>query len=152
MELASTLAKTALLRQSDVPPWKGAVQVRGKVAPPPSNSSCKSCRKAFKLTGALQVIPATGLVLMRRRWRRQNDLRGYLQLRAVADVTIKDQSQPDDKPEDFCKKGKRVEVLAPSKRWREAQVIKVGGGIARVHYMGYDSMFDEDVPMEEGSV
>lgn len=96
------------------------------------------------------MIPATGLVLMRRRWRRQNDLRGYLQLRAVADVTIKDQSQPDDKPEDFCKKGKRVEVLAPSKRWREAQVIKVGGGIARVHYMGYDSMFDEDVPMEEG--
>ncbi|CAE7366866.1 yqeH [Symbiodinium pilosum] len=61
-----------------------------------------------------------------------------------------DQSQPDDKPEDFCKKGKRVEVLAPSKRWREAQVIKVGGGIARVHYMGYDSMFDEDVPLDQG--
>lgn len=140
----------AFLRQADVPPWQGAVQVGGRVAPPPSSSSCKGCRKAVKLTGALQVIPATGLVLTRRRWRRQKDLRGYLQLKAVADVTIKDQSQPDDKPEDFCKKGKRVEVLAPSKRWREAQVIKVGGGIARVHYLGYDSMFDEDVPMEEG--
>ena len=52
--------------------------------------------------------------------------------------------------EDFCKKGARVEVLAPSNRWREAQVVRVGGGVARIHYTGYDAQFDEEVPGRNG--
>lgn len=47
--------------------------------------------------------------------------------------------------EDFCKKGAKIEVLAPSNRWREAQVVRVGGGVAKVHYTGYDAQFDEEV-------
>ena len=50
--------------------------------------------------------------------------------------------------EDFCKKGAKVEVLAPSNRWREAQVVRVGGGVARIHYTGYDAQFDEEVPLD----
>eukprot|EP00438_Fugacium_kawagutii_P032335 Skav226352 [mRNA] locus=scaffold2980:303886:308881:- [translate_table: standard] len=46
--------------------------------------------------------------------------------------------------QDFCKKGAKVEVLAPSNRWREAQVVRVGGGVARIHYTGYDAQFDEE--------
>lgn len=47
--------------------------------------------------------------------------------------------------QDFCRKGAKVEVLAPSNRWREAQVVRVGGGVARIHYTGYDAQFDEEV-------
>ena len=47
--------------------------------------------------------------------------------------------------EDFCKKGAKIEVLAPSNRWREAQVVRIGGGVAKVHYTGYDAQFDEEV-------
>ena len=52
--------------------------------------------------------------------------------------------------EDFCKKGAKIEVLAPSNRWREAQVVRVGGGVAKVHYTGYDAQFDEEVWSQVG--
>ena len=42
-----------------------------------------------------------------------------------------------------------MEVLAPSNRWREAEVVKVGGGMAQVHYTGYSSQFDEDINLDD---
>lgn len=53
--------------------------------------------------------------------------------------------------EDFCKKGAKIEVLAPSNRWREAQVVRIGGGVAKVHYTGYDAQFDEEVCHDDES-
>lgn len=64
-----------------------------------------------------------------------------------ADVKITD-ATGEKRVEDFCKKGARVEVLAPSNRWREAQVVRVGGGVARIHYTGYDAQFDEEVALD----
>jgi len=65
-----------------------------------------------------------------------------------ADVKVTGETG-EKKVEDFCKKGAKIEVLAPSNRWREAQVVRVGGGVAKVHYTGYDAQFDEEVPMDK---
>jgi len=50
----------------------------------------------------------------------------------------------------WVRKGKRIEVYAPSKRWREAEVVKVHPDGATVHYAGYDSQFDEKILHSEG--
>lgn len=41
--------------------------------------------------------------------------------------------------------GHKIEVLAPSKRWRNAKVLKVKGETAIVHYEGFDPEYDEKV-------
>lgn len=48
---------------------------------------------------------------------------------------------------DTVERGHRIEVLAPSKRWREATVLKVKGETALVHYEGYDEQYDERVKL-----
>ncbi|CAJ1327962.1 unnamed protein product [Effrenium voratum] len=68
----------------------------------------------------------------------------------AAEVKVTDATKEGKKATEFCKKGSRIEVLAPSQRWREAQVVRVGGGVARVHYSGYDAQFDEEVPLDDG--
>jgi len=50
------------------------------------------------------------------------------------------------------KLGKKVEVLSPTKRWREAQVAQVHEDSATVHYTGYDSQFDEKVLFDSGRI
>lgn len=65
-------------------------------------------------------------------------------------VQITSAGDAPPKAKDFCKKGKRVEVLAPSKRWREAQVAKVHPDGVTVHYIGYDSQFDEKISYDAG--
>lgn len=99
--------------------------------------------RSWKLRGAPDVRAslsaglAIGLVAARSRG---------VQLRAAVKVT--DATGPQKKPEEFCRKGAKVEVLAPSNRWREAQVVRVGGGVAQVHYTGYSTQFDEEIPMD----
>lgn len=55
---------------------------------------------------------------------------------------------PAPEAKDFVKLGKRVEVLAPSKAWREATVCEVHADGATVHYTGYDAQFDEKIPFK----
>jgi len=75
--------------------------------------------------------------------------RGFVRRHAgVAQITSAEDAPP--KAKEFCKKGKRVEVLAPSKRWREAQVVKVHPDGATVHFVGYDSQFDERISFNSG--
>lgn len=73
---------------------------------------------------------------------------GYLPMLLRFSCWISGIIRSSTKVEDFCKKGARVEVLAPSNRWREAQVVRVGGGVARIHYTGYDAQFDEEVALD----
>jgi len=51
---------------------------------------------------------------------------------------------------DWLRKGARCEVLAPSKRWREAEVVEVHKDGATVHFAGYDHQFDEKVLFKSG--
>lgn len=52
--------------------------------------------------------------------------------------------------EELCQPGARVEVQAPSKRWRSAVILKRSEGKVKVHYEGFDSQFDEEVNLDSG--
>eukprot|EP00929_Paragymnodinium_shiwhaense_P000725 TRINITY_DN100960_c0_g1_i1.p1 TRINITY_DN100960_c0_g1~~TRINITY_DN100960_c0_g1_i1.p1 ORF type:complete len:794 (-),score=173.12 TRINITY_DN100960_c0_g1_i1:157-2538(-) len=52
---------------------------------------------------------------------------------------------------DWIRKGKRLEVLSPSNRWREATVVKrKKDGKVLLHYDGYDHQFDELLSVKDG--
>lgn len=52
----------------------------------------------------------------------------------------------------FSKVGGKVEILAPSKKWRKCEVIDIDDKGLRVHYEGYDASFDETVPFTDGRI
>jgi len=62
------------------------------------------------------------------------------------DGALEKSVDPSD-PYTFVFKGKRVEVRAPSQRWREAQVVNVSSTVAVVHYIGYDHQYDETIEL-----
>lgn len=66
--------------------------------------------------------------------------------RGATSVPVVTPATTPKEAKDFVRKGGKVEVLAPSKRWREATVTRVNEGSATVHYTGFDSQFDETIP------
>jgi len=66
----------------------------------------------------------------------------------LASAKISQTSSSDKDPHGFIRKGGKIEVQAPSKTWREAEVKKVSSDGVTVHYVGYDSQFDEKIPFK----
>lgn len=68
--------------------------------------------------------------------------------RATDSAAVSTQQNQAPEGASYAKLWKKVEILAPSGQWREAQVVRDHGGAVTVHYIGYSSQFDERMPLE----
>lgn len=108
---------------------------------------------AAPAAGLQQAVVLPGLLLgalaasARRRGRRRGATLG----RRAVSVPITSNQAPKE-ARDYVQKGKRIEVFAPSKRWREAEVCKVHPDGVTVHYAGYDAQFDEKIRFDSDRI
>eukprot|EP00930_Biecheleria_cincta_P073533 TRINITY_DN60810_c0_g1_i1.p1 TRINITY_DN60810_c0_g1~~TRINITY_DN60810_c0_g1_i1.p1 ORF type:complete len:756 (+),score=107.24 TRINITY_DN60810_c0_g1_i1:73-2340(+) len=146
-----------LLRESNAPERSLAWRVARKSprpSPPVSISSRMVSAAVARRTNAnrhsccLPIFALLAAERCSRSWkRRSNNRRPKSCLQAYSEIPI---SKPQAKPQDFCKKKAKIEILAPSNRWREGTVVAVGRDGVTVHYNGYDTQFDEQIKYSSG--
>lgn len=141
-----------LLRDSNAPKRSLAWRVaRKNPRLPPFVPISSRMVRTTSTTGRSCCLPVVALLAAERcsrSWKsRSHNRRPKSCLQAYSEIPI---NSAEAKPEDFCKKNGKIEILAPSNRWREGNVVAVNQDGVTVHYNGYDSQFDEKITFKSG--